>query len=112
MRTASGTAMRKGLTALMQASSLFLGLQHREDAVRLGAPVGTARKLLGAPCAEQAVIGETSDPGLTLGGALRGPWRESSLAHGLGDFAHFLRTPSAVLDHALEEIGALLFPID
>src|SRR5262245_16534454 len=112
LRTASGTAMQNGVTALMEAASLFFGLQHREDAVRLGAPIRAAGEFLGALCAEQAVIGEVGDPGLPLGRALRGPRRQPSLAHGLGDFAHFLGAAAAVLDYALEEIGALLFPID
>src|SRR5439155_14631225 len=93
VRTASGTAMRNGLTALMHAPFLLLGLQHRKNAVRLGAPVRAAGEFPGALGAEQAVIGEVGDPGLPLGGALRGPWREPGLAHGLGDLTHFLRAP-------------------
>src|SRR5665213_3166700 len=46
------------------------------------------------------------------GGALRRPWREADLAHGFGDLAHLLAAAPAMLDHALEEIGALFFPID
>src|SRR5436853_98034 len=63
-------------------------------------------------CAERASGSEIGGPGLACGGALRGPWREASLAYGLGDFAHFLRAPPSMLDDALEVIGALLFPID
>src|SRR4029453_14524964 len=77
LRTASGTAMRNGLTVLMDAPSLFFSLQHREDAVRLGAPIRAAGEFLGALGAEQAVIGEVGDPGLPLGRALRGARRDA-----------------------------------
>src|SRR5215475_2825237 len=72
-RTASGTAMRNGLTALMTTPFLFPNLEHREDAIRLGAPIRAAGEFLRPLGAEQAVIGEIGDPGLPLGGALRGP---------------------------------------
>ena len=49
---------------------------------------------------------------LTLGGAFRRPRRQAGLAHGLGDLAHFFGAAAAVFDHALEEVGALLLPID
>src|SRR5262249_5746333 len=65
-----------------------------------------------APGAEHAAIGEIGDEGLPLGGARRRLRLEAGLAHGLGDLAHFLSAAAAVLDHALEEIGALFLPVD
>ena len=62
--------------------------------------------------AEQPFVGEVGDPGLAFGGALRRPWRQPDLAHGLGDLAHFFAAAAAMLDDALEEIGALLLPVD
>src|ERR1700754_1751613 len=87
-KTASSTAMRNGLTALIDVPFLLLFLQHRENAVGLRAPVRAAGEFLGAPRAEQTVVGEISDPGLAFGSTLRGPRRQPGVAHGLGDFAH------------------------
>ena len=61
---------------------------------------------------EQALVGEVSDPGLALGGALGRPRRKPDLAHRLGNFADLFGAASAVLDHALKKVGALLFPVD
>src|SRR5690242_1709525 len=90
----------------------LLGLGVREDAVGLGAPVHTARKFLAALDPEQTFIGKVGDEGLALGGARGRPGRQAGLAHGLGHLPHLLGAAAAVLDHALEEIGALLLPVD
>src|SRR6202035_387944 len=90
----------------------LLRLELAEDAVGLGAPVGAASKFLGASGAEQTFVGEIGNPGLAFGGALRRPWREPDLAHGFGDLAHFLGPAAAMFDYALEEVGALLLPVD
>src|SRR5215475_10040206 len=86
-------------------------LQVRQNPVGLGTPIGAARELLRSALAEQPAIREIGDPRLPLGRALRRPWREARLAHGLGHLADLLSPAPAVLDHALEEIGALLLPI-
>src|SRR5215471_12220390 len=96
--------------ASLAPSSLTFDL--RENSIRLGAPVGAAGEVLRPFRTEQTLVGEISHPGLPLGGALRGPRRQTGFAHGLSDLAHLLGTAAAVLDHALEEISALLLPVD
>ncbi len=83
-----------------------------KNAVGLEAPVGAAREGFAAPGAEQALVGEVGDKALARGGALRRPWCEAGLAHGFRHLADFFAAAPAVLDHALEEIGALFLPID
>ena len=89
----------------------FVGLIE-PDPVGLGAPVRAAGKFLGAPGAEQALVGEVRDPGLALGGAVAPTRAPDRSAHGLGYFAHLLGAAAAMLDHALEEVGALPLPVD
>src|SRR4029077_6572134 len=89
-----------------------LGLQSSQDAVGLDPPVGAAREFFRTFRAEHALVGEIGNPGLPLGGALRRPWRQSDFAHSFGDLAYLFAAPTAVLDDTLEEIGALLFPVD
>src|SRR5450631_3031377 len=87
-------------------------LERGEDAVGFDPPIGAAGEFLLASGAEQALLGEVGDPGLTFGGALRRPGRQTDVLHGFGDLAHFLGAATAMLDDALEEIGALLLPVD
>src|SRR5712671_594470 len=81
-----------------------------EDAVGFRAPVGTAGKVLRAFRTEQALVREVGDPCLAFGRALRRPRRQTGLAHGFRYLADFFAAPPAVLDDALEKVGALLFP--
>src|ERR1700730_19443253 len=83
-----------------------------EHAVGLQATVASAGKSRGPFRTEQAFIGAVGDPGLAFGRALRRPWRQPDLAHGFGHLADLFAAAPAMFDHALEEIGALLFPID
>ena len=69
-------------------------------------------KFLGTFRAEQALVGEIGDPGLPFGGARADHGVEPDLAHRLGHLAHLFAAPPAMLDHALEEVGALLLPVD
>ena len=91
----------------------FVGLDRRRGC---GRPRCASRRCARIACralrTEQSVVGEVGDPGLAFGGARRRPRRQADLAHGLGDLAHLLAAAAAMLDHALEEIGALLLPVD
>src|SRR5262249_60978594 len=75
-----------------------------ENAIRLRAPVGAARKSLRAFGAEYAVVGEVGNECLPLGGAFRRPRREPRIADGFRDLADLFGAAPSVLDHALEEI--------
>ena len=109
---AGGLGETSGLVERHRRSLHGFGPDRSEDAVGLDAPVGAAREACRASRAEHAFVGEVGDPGLALGGALGRPRCQADLAHGLGHLAHFLAAPAAVLDHALEEVGALLLPVD
>jgi hypothetical protein len=83
-----------------------------EYPVGLGTPVGAAGKSRCRAIAEGAGIGKLRHPGVALGAAGGRPGRESGLAHGLRHLAHLLGAAAAVLDDALEEVAALLLPVD
>src|SRR5215212_9397251 len=84
----------------------------REEAVRLDAPISAARELRRPAGPEQPLVGQVGDPGLTLGRARCRPRRQADLAHRLRNLPHFLAAAPSVLDHALEEVGALPLPVD
>src|ERR1700730_8067731 len=87
-------------------------LDARDDAVGFRAPVGAAGEGLRALLTEQPFVGEVGDPALALRRALRRPRRQPDLAHGFRYLTDLFAAASAVLDDALEEVGALFFPID
>jgi hypothetical protein len=94
----------------MSQSFAFAAARMRSASMRQSAL--RAKPLGVRAVAESAGVGQVGDPGLALGRALRRPGREPRLAHRLRHFAHFFAAAAAVLDHALEEIRALLFPVD